>query len=154
MLFKPDEVVNLKNGNQIFVEIKEGDVRILKRNYCGVYELYKNDNPERPEYFEDLTLFKNRYGSIHKRFPLNNLSRQRLDIFPVAEYITLRELIKWFKDYGKIIFVKTVELEDIEIDYYNWISDMENTLSSFRILRYGERFTINISIKNKIRAAC
>lgn len=154
MLFKPDEVANLKNGNQIFVEIKEGDVRILKRNYCGVYELYKSDNPERPEYFEDLTLFKNRYGSIHKKFPLNNLSRQRLDIFPVAEYITLRELIKWFKDYGKIIYVKTVELGDIEIDYYNWISDMENTLSSFRILRYGEKFTINISVKNKMRAAC
>lgn len=153
MLLKPDEVANLKKGKQVFVEVKEGDVRLLKRNFCGVYQLYPRDFPEKAEYFEDLTLFKNRYGSIHKKFSLYNLSRQRLDIFPVAENMCQRDIFKWFGEYGKIIYLKSTKVAGLEISYYNWISDTENTLSSFQIIRDGDSFTMNISLKNKMKAA-
>lgn len=153
MLLKPDEVANLKKGKEVFVEIKEGDVRLLKRNFCGVYQLYSKECPKEMEYFEDLTLFKNRYGSTHKKFPLFNIWRQRLDIFPVAEVMDKRELFKWFSEYGKIIHVKSITISGMEIDYYNWVSDMENTLSSFQIIKNTEGYTINIAPKNKIKIA-
>ncbi|MCX7884054.1 MAG: hypothetical protein N2448_03370 [Caloramator sp.] len=155
MIFKPDEVSNLKKGKQIYVEIKEDDIRILRRNYCGVYELYPKNNNRKIEYFEDLNLFKNRYGSLKKKFPLYNLSRQRLDIYPIAESLTIKDLLKWFQEYGKVSLVKTDKYEDIEIDYYTFISDMESTLSNFQIVKSETDFTLNISIKtdSKIKKA-
>lgn len=149
MIFKPDEVSNLKKGKQVYVEIKEGDVRILRRNYCGVYELYHKNSSKRMEYFEDLTLFKNRYGSLKKKFPLYNLSRQRLDVYSIAESSSLKDLLKWFQEYGKISLIRADKYEDIEIDYYTFISDMENTLSNFQIIKSETDFTLNISIKNE-----
>ncbi|TDT50563.1 hypothetical protein [Fonticella tunisiensis] len=148
MLFKPDEVANLKKGSKVLVEIKEGDVRVLKRNYCGVYELYNMNNPYISEYFEDLNLFKNRYGSVHKKFPLYNLSRQRLDIYPAAERMELNEMMKWFSDYGKILYIKSAKVGTLTIEYYRWISDMENTVSNFQIVKDGDEFTLNIAVRN------
>lgn len=148
MVLRPDEVTNLKKGRQIYVEVKEGDVRVLRRNFCGVYELFYQENPRNAEYFEDLNLFKNRYGSIKKKFPLYNISRQRLDIYPVAESMDFKEVLKWFGEYGKVVYTRSEEYEDIKIDYYTWISDMENTHSDFQIIRHEEQFTLNISVKN------
>lgn len=151
MLFKPDEVTNLKKGRQVLVEIKEGDVRVLKRNFCGVYELYSENDPRNMEYFEDLNLFKNRYGTIHKRFPLYNLSRQRLDVYPVVKDMDPKDILKWFGDYGKIIYQKNMEFDGLNIDFYTWISDMENTVSNFQVVNGGGNITLNISPKNALR---
>lgn len=153
MLLNPDEVTNLKKGRQVFVEIKEGDVRQLKRNFCGVYELFYQETPEYVEYFEDLNLFKNRYGNVHKKFPLHNILRQRLDIFPVAENLNPKEILRWFSDYGKIIFNKSIEFDGLEINYYSWISDSENTLANFQIVRNDDRYTLNISPKSNKKIA-
>lgn len=147
MLLKPDEVTNLKKGKQIFVEIKEGDVRILRRNFCGVYELYHKNNQRKAEYFEDLNLFKNRYGSTKKKFLLYNLSHQRLDIYCLAEVMKQKDLIKWFEEYGKVVLTKTENHGDIEIEHYIWISDMENTHSNFQIIKNEDDFTLNIPFK-------
>lgn len=149
MFLRPDEVTNLKRGRQILLEIKEGDVRVLKRNFCGVYELYHQENSRNVEYFEDLILFKNRYGTMHKKFPLYNLARQSMDVYPIAERIDTRELLRWFGEYGKIIHKKNSVIDDIEIEYYEWISDMENTLSCFQIVKYKHKYTLNITLKNK-----
>lgn len=149
MFLRPDEVTNLKRGRQIQLEIKEGDVRVLKRNFCGVYELYCQQNPRDVEYFEDLVLFKNRYGTAKKKFPLYNLTRQSMDVYPIAERVDPRELLKWFGEYGKIIYKKTSSIDDMEIEYYEWISDMENTMSSFQIIKYRNKYTLNIALKKK-----
>lgn len=151
MLFKPDEVANLKKGRFVLVEIKEGDIRVLKRNFCGVYELYYEEDPRNVEYFEDLNLFKNRYGSVHKRFPLNNLSRQRLDIYPVAGDMDGKKILKWFGEYGKIIYNNTTKFDGLKIDYYIWISDMENTISKFQIVNDGVNLSLNIAARNEVR---
>ncbi|MDF2675186.1 MAG: hypothetical protein K0R09_3458 [Clostridiales bacterium] len=151
MLLKPDEVTNLKKGRDVLVEINEKDVRVLKRNFCGVYEFFCKEDQRSVEYFEDLNLFKNRYGSIHKRFPLYNLSRQRLDVFPVTEGMDVRHILKWFGEYGKIIYLKSKKYEELEIEYYSWISDSENTRSNFQILKAMGNFTLSISPKNNIR---
>lgn len=148
MIFNPDEVTNLKKGKQILLEIKEGDVRVLKRNFCGVYEFYHLDDNRHVEYFEDLNLFKNRYGSIKKKFPLYNLSRQRLDIYSVIESMDLKEALKWFSEYGNVVFHKTAEFDDLIIDYYSWVSDTENTVSNFQIINDQAKYTFNISVKN------
>jgi hypothetical protein len=151
MLLKPDEVTNLKKGRQVLVELKEGDVRVLKRNFCGVYEFFHQDDKRNVEYFEDLNLFKNRYGTVHKKFPLYNLSRQRLDIFPVIEKMEIKEALKWFGDYGKIIYQKCLEFDELGIEYYYWVSDTENTCSSFQIVKALDKATLNISPKNSIK---
>lgn len=151
MLLKPDEVTNLKKGRDVLIEINEGDVRVLKRNFCGVYEFFRQEDQRTVEYFEDLNLFKNRYGNIHKRFPLSNLSRQRLDVFPVTEGMDARHILKWFGEYGKIIYQKSMKYDELEIEYYNWISDMEGTLSSFQIVKTMDKFTLNISPKNSLK---
>lgn len=151
MLLKPDEVANLKKGRDVLVEISEGDVRVLKRNFCGVYEFFRLEDQRSVEYFEDLNLFKNRYGNIHKRFPIYNLSRQRLDVFPVTEGMDVRHILKWFGEYGKIIYQKSKKYDELEIEYYNWVSDSENTLSNFQILRAMGKFTLNISPNNSIK---
>lgn len=148
MFFKPDEVTNLKKGRQILLELKEGDIRVLKRNFCGVYEFYHVEDTRNVEYFEDLNLFKNRYGSIKKRFPLYNLSRQRLDIYSLIDNMELKDILKWFGEYGNVVFHKTAQYDELVIDYYCWISDMENTLSNFQIIHDGTKFTFNISVKN------
>lgn len=148
MFFRPDEVTNLKKGRQILLELKEGDIRILKRNFCGVYEFYHAEDTRHVEYFEDLNLFKNRYGSNKKKFPLYNLSRQRLDVYSLVEFMELRELLKWFAEYGNVVFHKTMEFDSLIIDYYTWISDTEHTMSNFQILHEGAKFTFNISVKN------
>lgn len=148
MLLKPDEVTNLKRGSDVLVEIMEGDVRVLRRNFCGVYELFRREDARSLEYFEDLNLFKNRYGSIHRKFPLYNLARQRLDIFPVAEKMDVGQILKWFEEYGKIFYKKSKIIDDIEIEYYSWLSDSENTLSNFQILKAFGESTLNISPRN------
>lgn len=150
MLLKPDEVTTLKRGSDVLVEVREGDVRVLRRNFCGVYEFFCKEDQRTVEYFEDLNLFKNRYGNIHKRFPLYNLSRQRLDVFPVTEGMDGRHILKWFGEYGKIIHQKSKKYDEIEIEYYSWISDSENTLSHFQIIRNLDKCTLNISSKNII----
>lgn len=151
MLLKPDEVTNLKRGSDVLVEVKEGDIRVLKRNFCGVYEFFRKDGQRSVEYFEDLNLFKNRYGNIHRRFPLYNLSRQRLDVFPVVEGMDVRQILKWFGEYGKIIYQKSKKYDDLEIEYYGWVSDSENTLSNFQIIKSMDKFTLNISQSNSSR---
>jgi hypothetical protein len=138
MLLRPDEITNLKKGRQINVEIKEEDVRVLKRNFCGVYELFYHENPRRVEYFEDLNLFKNRYGSVHKKFPLHNISRQRLDIYPVIENMGLNDMFRWFSEYGKLICCDSTLFDGIEIEYYKWISNTENTVSKFQVIKDGK----------------
>ena len=148
MIFKPDEVTNLKKGRQILLEIKEGDVRVLKRNFCGVYEFYHQEDLRNPEYFEDLNLFKNRYGSLKKKFPLYNLSRQRLDVYSLIESMEPKEILKWFSYYGKIVLQNIKEFDGLEISYYSWVSDMEHTLSNFQIVNDDNKFTFNISVKN------
>lgn len=151
MLFKPNEITNLKKGRYVLVEIKEGDVRVLKRNFCGVYELYCEEDSRSVEYFEDLNLFKNRYGTVHKRFPLYNLSRQRLDVYPVVKEMDGKEILKWFGDYGKIVYINTTRFDGLKIDYYTWISDMENTISKFQIVNDGDNVSLNIAAKNELR---
>lgn len=151
MLLKPDEVTNLKKGRDVLVEISEGDVRVLKRNFCGVYEFFRLEDQRSVEYFENLNLFKNRYGNIHKRFPIYDLSRQRLDVFPVTEGMDVRHILKWFGEYGKIIYQKSKKYDGLEIEYYSWISDSENTPSNFQILKTMGKFTLNISPKNSIK---
>jgi hypothetical protein len=153
MLFKPDEVTTLKRGKQILVEIKEGDVRVLKRNFCGVYELFKQDDIRNVEYFEDLTLFKNRYGGVHKKFPLYNLSRQRLDIYPIVEHMSEKDVLKWFSEYGTVTYSKKSKYDDIEVHEYNWISDTENTLSKFQIARDKNTFVLSIAVRNSVQKA-
>ncbi|WDU82696.1 hypothetical protein [Caloramator sp. Dgby_cultured_2] len=39
MVFKPDEVKSLRKGQVVNVEI-DGKVMLLRRNFCGVYELF------------------------------------------------------------------------------------------------------------------
>lgn len=151
MLLKPDEVTNLKKGKDVLVEIMDGDVRVLRRNFCGVYEFFRRSDQRAVEYFEDLNLFKNRYGNVRRRFPLYNLSRQRLDVFPVAEYMDIRHILKWFGEYGRIVYQKSRKYEDLEIDYYSWISNSENTQSNFQIVRNLDNFALNISPKNGIK---
>jgi hypothetical protein len=153
MLFKPDEVTTLKRGRQVMIEIKEGDVRVLKRNFCGVYELFTQDNHLLVQYFEDLNLFKNRYGNVHKKFPIHNMARQRLDIYPVVENMHAKEVLKWFSEYGEVVHNKTTKFDDIIIEDYNWISDTENTVSKFQIVRDKDTFTLNISVKNSVKIA-
>lgn len=113
-----------------------------------MYELYKNSNPLVVEYFEELTLFKNRYGNIRKRFNLYNISKQRLDIYPLAEHTDLKEILKWFSEYGKIVYNGSKEFDDMVIDYYTWISEMDNTASNFQVVHQGDCFTLNISVRN------
>lgn len=148
MLLRPDEVTNLKKGREILIELREGEVRVLKRNFCGVYEFFSQEDKRAVEYFEDLNLFKNRYGNIHKKFPLTNLSRQRLDIYPLTEAMNKRQLLKWFSEYGKIIYQRTKVFDDIEIEYYCWVSATENTSTNFQILNTSDGLTLNISPKN------
>jgi hypothetical protein len=148
MIFQPDEVTNLKKGRQVLLEINEGDIRILKRNFCGVYEFYNVDDSRHVEYFEDLNLFKNRYGSLKKKFGLYNISRQRLDIYSLIENIDSKDILKWLGEYGKTIHIKTVEFDGLVIEYYSWLSDMENTVSNFQIVNDGSKYTLNISVKN------
>ena len=148
MIFQPDEVTNLKKGRQVLLEINEGDVRILKRNFCGVYEFYNADDSRHVEYFEDLNLFKNRYGSLKKKFGLYNISRQRLDIYSLIDNMDSKNILKWFNEYGKAIHIKTAEFDGLVIEYYNWVSDMENTISNFQIVNDGYKYTLNISVKN------
>lgn len=148
MIFKPDEVTNLKKGRQVFLEIEEGDVRVLKRNFCGVYELFRQDDERNAEYFDNLNFFKNRYGNVHKKFPITNLSKQRLDIYPVVEKLNLKEVFKWLNQYGKVVFQKTVELDSLAVEYYIWISDSENTSAAFQIIKSGCSFSINIPFKS------
>lgn len=151
MLLKPDEVTNLKKGRDVLVEVKEGDVRVLRRNFCGVYEFFRKDGQRSVEYFEDLNLFKNRYGNVHRRFPLYNLSRQRLDVFPVTERMDAGRILKWFGEYGKIIYQKSRKYDELEIEYYSWVSDSENTLSNFQIIKSMDKFALNISPNNSVR---
>lgn len=148
MIFQPDEVTNLKKGRQVLLEINEGDIRVLKRNFCGVYEFYNVDDSRHVEYFEDLNLFKNRYGSLKKKFGLYNISRQRLDIYSLIENMEAKDIIKWFGEYGKSVHIKTTEFDGLVIDYYSWLSDMENTVSNFQIVNDGYKYTLNISVKN------
>lgn len=150
MLLKPDEVTNLKRGKDVLVEITGGEVRVLRRNFCGVYEFFRRSDQRIVEYFEDLNLFKNRYGNVHRKFPLDNLSRQRLDVFPVAEVMDVRQILKWFGEYGKIIHLRSKIYEDLEVDYYSWVSNSENTQSNFQIVRNMDKFTLNISPRNGI----
>jgi hypothetical protein len=150
MILEPDEVTNLKKGRQVLLEINEGDVRILKRNFCGVYEFYNVDDSRHVEYFEDLNLFKNRYGSLKKKFGLYNISRQRLDIYSLIENMDAKDVLKWFGEYGKVIHSKAAEFDGLIIEYYSWISDMENTVSNFQIVNDGNKYTLNISVKNVI----
>lgn len=150
MLLKPDEVTNLKRGKDVLVEITGGEVRVLRRNFCGVYEFFRRSDQRIVEYFEDLNLFKNRYGNVHRKFPLDNLSRQRLDVFPVAEVMDVRQILKWFGEYGKIIHLRSKSYEDLEVDYYSWVSNSENTQSNFQIVRNVDKFTLNISPRNGI----
>jgi hypothetical protein len=153
MIFKPDEVTNLKKGRQILLELKEGEVRVLKRNFCGVYEFYHVDDSRNVEYFEDLNLFKNRYGSVKKKFPLYNLTRQRLDIYSVVDTMELKDVLRWFSEYGLVSNPKSTEFDGLIIDYYTWISDTENTHSNFQILHDSNKFTLTISVKNSIQVA-
>lgn len=151
MIFKPDEVTSLKKGSHVFVEVKEGDLRVLKRNFCGVYELYKQNFERDVEYFEDLNLFKNRYGNVHKKFLIYNLSAQRLDIYPVVEKMNEKEILKWFSEYGSISYHGKKVFDGIEINYYSWISDMDKTRSTFQLMCQGESCTLNISISQYLR---
>ncbi len=148
MIFQPDEVTNLKKGRQVLLEISEGDVKVLKRNFCGVYEFYNVDDSRHVEYFEDLNLFKNRYGSLKKKFGLYNISRQRLDIYSLMENMDSKDILKWFSEYGKTMHIKTAEFDGLIIEYYTWLSDMENTVSNFQLVNDGFKYTLNISVKN------
>lgn len=148
MILTPDEVTNLKKGRQILLELGDGDVRILKRNFCGVYEFYHVDDNRKVEYFEDLNLFKNRYGSVKKKFPLYNISRQRIDIYSLIDTMDSKEILKWFSEYGSTAYIKTSEFDGLIIHYYSWVSDTENTLSNFQILDDNGKISLNISVKN------
>ena len=151
MIFKPDEVTSLKKGSHVFVELKEGDLRILKRNFCGVYELYKQNFDRDVEYFEDLNLFKNRYGNVHKKFFIYNISAQRLDIYPVVESMNEKEMLRWFSEYGSISYCGKKVFDGIEINYYSWSSDMDKTRSTFQVMCQGGSCTLNISVSQNLR---
>ncbi|CDF57186.1 hypothetical protein [Thermobrachium celere] len=145
MIFRPMEVKNLKKGKWIDVEIAEGDVRVLRRNYCGVYELFSKDNPRKVEYFNDLQLFKIRYGTLVKKFPLINISKQRFDIYIVAEKLDLPSLLKWFSNYGEVKLKKSINIDSERIDYYTWSSYSDVCTCEFQIVTSSEGYTINIS---------
>ncbi|SHF20296.1 hypothetical protein [Caloramator proteoclasticus] len=145
MILKPMEVKNLKRGKWIDVEVYDGDVRVLRRNYCGVYELFHRDNPRKIEYFEDLQLFKIRYGTLIKKFPLTNISKQRLEIYKVAEHLDLSSLLKWFSTYGIVDLKKSINIDGLKIDYYIWSSDADACNCEFQIIESKDGYTINIS---------
>ncbi|MEG0006270.1 MAG: hypothetical protein RR730_10635, partial [Clostridium sp.] len=149
LIFKPDEVTTLKKGSHIHVEVTEGDIRILKRNFCGVYELYQNDTDREIEYFDDLILFKNKYGSIQRKFALYNLYAQRKDIYTLTENLTLKEVIKWFSQYGRVEEVESVKIDNIIIDGYKWISDIGDNVCYFNVALTPNEYKINIKNTNK-----
>ncbi|MEF9952315.1 MAG: hypothetical protein RR838_06940 [Clostridium sp.] len=150
MIFKPDEVTTLKKGSHIHVEVTDGDIRILKRNFCGVYELFKTDTDREIEYFDDLILFKNKYGSIQRKFALYNLYAQKKDIYTLTEKLTLKEVFKWFSQYGKVEEVDSVEIDNIVIDGYKWTSDVGDNVCYFNIAITPIDYKINIkNLKKK-----
>lgn len=156
MVLRPMEVKNLKRGQWINVEISDGDVRILRRNYCGVYELFHQNTPRKVEYFNDLQLFKIRYGTLVKKFPLINISKQRLEIYKIAETLDTHSLLKWFSEYGNVVFKNKLKLDNLSIDYYTWESSTDACKCEFQIVNSQDGFTLNISKEpfEKIKKAC
>ncbi len=145
MIFKPDEVTTLKKGSHINVELNSSDIRTLKRNFCGVYELFKPDNSRDVEYFDDLILFKNRYGTIHRKFTLYNLRVQRIDIYTLTQNMNKKEVLKWFSHYGSVELLNTSKIDFITIENYRWISDIGDNICYFNIATTPFDFKINIS---------
>lgn len=120
-------------------------MRILRRNYCGVYELFHESRPNKIEYFNDLQLFKIRYGNLIKKFPLINISKQRLEIYKVAETLDLNSLLKWFSQYGEIASKNTLNIDNLTITYYTWISSTDSCKCDFQIVKSQDGYTLNIS---------
>lgn len=152
MVFKPDEVTTLKKGSHVYVEITEEDIRILKRNFCGVYELYKFENDREVEYFDDLILFKNKYGSTQRKFALYNLRSQRNDIYTLTDNMDIKDIFKWFSDYGDVETLNTVKIDSIVITTYRWLSDIGDNICYFTIAITQLGFKLNI-IQNKRKFA-
>lgn len=152
MIYKPNEVRSLKRGQSINVEIDEA-LMILRRNFCGVYELYSQKNPRNVEYFDNLTFFKIRYANLNKKFPLINISMQRLEIFSISKKIPKESLLKWFNEYGKIIHENTKNVDNIKIEYYVWISDADGSATRFNIAEFNDEYTLNIPAKVVKRAS-
>lgn len=151
-MFKPDEVSTLKKGSHIHVELDDKDIRLLKRNFCGVYELFKPDNSRNVEYFDDLILFKNRYGTTQRKFALYNLRAQRMDIYTVTENMTLKEVLKWFSHYGTVKNINSVQIDSIGIDHYEWLSDIGDNVCYFNVATTPFDFKININSNiNKLK---
>ncbi|KRQ86329.1 hypothetical protein ABG79_01841 [Caloramator mitchellensis] len=146
MIYKPNEVKSLKKGQSINVEINEA-LMVLRRNFCGVYELYSQKNQRHVEYFDNLNFFKIRYADLNKKFPLVNLSMQRLEIFSISKKIPKESLLKWFNEYGKIIHENTKYLDGIKIEYYIWISETDGSASRFNIAEFDDEYTLNIPAK-------
>lgn len=144
MLLKPDEITTLKKGSQTYVEIYTEDIRILKRNFCGVYELSKENSDRNTEYFEDLILFKNKYGSTQRKFPLYNLNLQKTHIYALSEKLDLKTLFKWFSLYGELSLINTTKIDSIKIDNYKWISYTEKSISYLSVATISSEFKINI----------
>ncbi|KMT22940.1 hypothetical protein [Clostridium cylindrosporum] len=149
LIFKPDEVATLKKGSHINVEITEEDIRILKRNFCGVYELFKPDSSRCVEYFDDLILFKNRYGSVQRKFALYSLYAQKKDIYTLTENMSLKEVLRWFSQYGTVENVSSVKIDNINIDNYCWTSDIGDNVCYFSVATTPFDFKININKKIK-----
>lgn len=145
MIFKPDEVTTLKKGSHIYVELTEEDVRVLKRNFCGVYELFEQGNSRSAEYFEDLILFKNKYGSVQRKFALYNLPSQKTDIYTLAENMSLKEILRWFSHYGKLSLIDSTSIDSINIDHYRWISDVGQNVCYFNVAVTSGDFYLNIN---------
>ncbi|MEG0371251.1 MAG: hypothetical protein RR515_05185 [Clostridium sp.] len=149
MIFKPDEVTTLKKGSHIHIEVTNGQINILKRNFCGVYELSKSDTDRDVEYFDDLVLFKNKYGSTQRKFPLYNLLAQRKDIYILTENMNLKYIIKWFSHYGDVELIDSIEIDNIKIQSYKWRSDIGDNLCFFNVAITSTDFKLNINNYNK-----
>ena len=60
----------------------------------------------------------------------------------------LKDILKWFGEYGKIIILRLRNLMDcslsITVGYQIW----NHTVSNFQIVNDGNKYTLNISVKN------
>ncbi|MCX7904896.1 MAG: hypothetical protein N2486_10365 [Caloramator sp.] len=143
MVFKPDEVKSLRKGQIVNVEI-DGKIMLLRRNFCGVYELFSPRNQRHIEYFDNLNFFKIRYGNLSIKFPITNIMLQRNEIYALSKKLSKEEILKWFSKFGRLNFIGSKSIDEVEIEYYTWISDYDGSKCEFCLADIDGEYTLNI----------
>ncbi|CCC57955.1 hypothetical protein CAAU_0306 [Caloramator australicus RC3] len=69
---------------------------------------------------------------------------QRNEIYALAKKLSKEELLKWFSRFGKLNFEGEKVIDEVEIEYYSWISDYDGAKCEFCIADIDGECTLNI----------